>query len=126
MWEFWHSCQGETYTPDEICDILENHLRKNYELQVSFILDQMVGFLLYQHVFDDLYHIKAFFVLPEYRHLKAGLTLMNACFPKPCQIIFQSHNFIIPNELKLYIWNQITPVKKDVIRNSWLLEWKGV
>lgn len=138
FWEYW--CRVNQEDKSEIVEIkikddlnpmkmpgiealLYYYLSNAFNIKICEDDKEIIGFMIYRHVFTHMIQVPAFYFIEEYRKTYAAKDFVDSIYPEIKRIVFQTRKENPPERLL-----EITKGKRHVVFEddkliTWEMEW---
>lgn len=100
------------------------YLERGCSIKVAYLGDVLVGFLIYQKIFDTLYSIRCLYSEPFAQGLKLGKRLVSSLRQTPFKILFQSRKARSPMRMLQITESHRTKVDECEHFETWIMNWE--
>lgn len=136
-WQFCKTCndedvsglktfegEGQVFTVTEAEARIYGYLSAGNEIKIAYYENVMIGFLIYQRIFDKMVVIRSCFAERFSEGLKLAKRFINALQPIPQQLIFQTRKELAPNRCLEITKDHRRLISENEFFNTWIMNWR--
>lgn len=100
------------------------YLALGCDIKVAYLGNVMIGFLIYQKIFETMITVRCLYVDSIASQLKLGKGLISSLWPIPKQLIFQTRKGLPPDRCLEVTKGFRTKISEDEHFETWLMDWR--